>query len=36
MKDQLNPEQAMLQAMEDVLDEAAFGEIKRDYFKHEH
>lgn len=39
LHDELDPHkklQLFLQQMEDVLDVEAFGEIKRDYFKHEH
>lgn len=36
LHEQLDPQQALLQAMEDVLDVEAFGEIKRDYFNHGH
>ena len=32
----LNPQEILLQTMEDILDTSAFGEIKRDYYRHDH
>lgn len=36
LHDQLDPQKALLQAMEDILDVEAFGKVKRDYFNHGH
>jgi PBSX family phage portal protein len=36
LHDSIDPHKALLDAMESILDIEAFGEIKRDYFKHEH
>lgn len=36
LHESLNPQEALLQTMEDILDEEAFGKVKRDYFNHGH